>query len=90
MAYLTMFVLYMEKRIREMVLKRDNYKCLICGKNNVMLSIHHKDLSGNWYYLNKKVHITNNNMDNLMTVCNSCHGKIHNEHFKRIGRRYYW
>lgn len=53
--------------------KQDNYTCQNCGKtqeqeletDNRKLSVHHID--GN---------DTNNNLENLITLCNSCHKKI--------------
>jgi hypothetical protein len=57
---------------REEVLKRDNYTCTICnGLNKSYLSVHHKDGNG------RGSKILNNHMDNLVTVCNVCHAKLH-------------
>jgi deoxyhypusine synthase len=58
--------------IRNKALQRDSYKCKVCGiaekesfkKYNQPLHIHHIDY-------NKK----NSNLDNLLTLCVSCHGK---------------
>ena len=47
------------------VLRRDNYGCRDCGKTG-RLDIHHVDF-------NKK----NNDIENLITVCASCHTKRH-------------
>ncbi len=46
---------------------RINSKCLICKKTFMLLHIHHKD--GNH---------DNNNKDNLIPLCPTCHGKVHN------------
>lgn len=51
------------KMINKLILKKD--KCDICGSTK-SLDIHHKD--HNW---------KNNNLDNLMCLCRSCHMKIH-------------
>lgn len=59
---------------RPIILKKDNYTCQICGitqresirKYNQYLHIHHIDE-------NKK----NNKLNNLITLCCSCHGKVH-------------
>ena len=51
--------------LKSKVKKRDNYTCQECGgKEN--LHIHHKNR-------NKK----DNNIDNLICLCNKCHGKKH-------------
>jgi len=41
-------------------------KCEVCGESNKRILIHHKDK-------NRK----NNNISNLMAVCDKCHSKIH-------------
>lgn len=41
-------------------------KCQICDNNKVKLEIHHKDFN-----------CKNNNLNNLIIVCRSCHNKIH-------------
>lgn len=55
---------------REKVLKRDKYSCQICGKKDFLI-VHHKNGKGRG---NKK---PDNRMDNLITVCHSCHQNIH-------------
>lgn len=58
--------------VREIILKRDNYKCQICGDNNLKkLAIHHID--GN----NFEKEFTNNVTDNLITLCWSHHQVVH-------------
>ncbi len=54
--------------LKETVRRRDNNMCQKCGTGKDMstLMIHHIDM-------NKK----NNDMMNLVTVCHSCHSKIH-------------
>jgi predicted restriction endonuclease len=60
------------QKLKEKVRKRDNYQCQECGKTQEQeiidekhkLHIHHIDS-------NKK----NNNIDNLISLCNRCHGK---------------
>ena len=58
--------------IKRQVLERDNYTCQICGsKDN--LHIHHRD--GKSYV---KVHRdANNNPENLITLCATCHSRYH-------------
>lgn len=55
---------------RKEVLERDNFSCTECG-SGVNLVVHHKDFNGR----GRKV--VNNGLDNLTTVCRSCHVKIH-------------
>ncbi len=59
--------------IREKVFKRDNYKCFHCNETE-WLVIHHLDESGGiengWRYANNK-------LENLITLCRSCHTKIY-------------
>lgn len=64
---------WMEKRAK--IIKRDDYKCAICGAK-FNLSVHHKQ-----YQVNKR---TNKRIDPwryddryLITVCSSCHKKGH-------------
>lgn len=57
---------------KKVIFDRDNNECQICGnKNN--LEIHHIDGKGIQFPKNKK----NNNPDNLITLCHSCHSRIH-------------
>jgi 5-methylcytosine-specific restriction endonuclease McrA len=56
------------KRIRNLIRKRDNYTCQICFKlqYNPQLVVHHIDFD-------KK----NDDEKNLISVCVSCHKKLH-------------
>ena len=59
---------------RNKVLKRDKNSCCICGINNKSkLVVHHIDGNG------RNVKNKNNNMENLITLCRSCHLKIHSK-----------
>lgn len=51
------------------VLERDGYKCVRCGSTEG-LNIHHKDRTGQSENIN-------NEIDNLETLCNSCHISEH-------------
>ncbi len=54
---------------REIVLKRDGYKCTVCGSTE-RLSVHHKDHSGQ--------EVTrNDDPENLIALCSACHEKYH-------------
>ena len=55
--------------IRKEILERDGYMCAICGSKNNLV-VHHIEP----YYISK-----NNNPENLITLCRSCHIKKHNE-----------
>ena len=50
---------------REIVLLRDDRMCVICSKTT-KLCVHHIDKNRQ-----------NNTLENLATLCSSCHGKIH-------------
>ena len=52
--------------LKRAIRQRDKYTCQICGKEPAVF-VHHKDYD-------KK----NCNPDNLITLCNSCHGKTNN------------
>ena len=49
--------------------ERDGYKCTNCGSENMLIP-HHIDESG-------QTDNPNNAMNNLITLCRSCHIKIH-------------
>jgi len=51
------------------ILKRDEYKCQMCGSERQLI-IHHLDETGN-------LDNPNNADDNLITLCRSCHAKLH-------------
>lgn len=51
--------------IRKHILERDNHTCQICGEHKY-LGIHHKDEDKR-----------NSSLDNLVTLCASCHSKLH-------------
>ena len=68
------------KELKQSILKRDNYKCqnLKCLKKSNKLHIHHIDYD-------KK----NNNLDNLITLCNSCHSKTVGRNGREQSINYY-
>jgi len=56
-------------KVRKLVLLRDNNACCECGrsdKHKSYMHVHHKDMDK-----------TNNDPNNLVTLCVYCHGKIH-------------
>ncbi len=63
------------------VYDRAKRKCQICGEENY-LTIHHIDHKGR---NNQRRGLPqNNNIDNLIVICRSCHGKIHGKEGKGI------
>jgi len=62
--YLLFYASSRWRRVRKLILERDNYTCQLCGKTNCELHVHHI------------------NPTSLITLCKSCHGKVH--------RKYYW
>jgi 5-methylcytosine-specific restriction endonuclease McrA len=55
---------------REAALQRDNYKCTCCGTPEDLV-VHHIDGNG------RRSENPNNDLDNLQTLCRSCHAKVH-------------
>lgn len=70
--------------IRKIILSRDNNKCVKCGEKEKKLCIHHIDESGDKYYYKKP----NNELNNLETLCLSCHSRLHNQLSRDRGRMY--
>lgn len=56
---------------RNLVLKRDNYKCTSCGSIKRII-VHHIDKTG-------CLENPNNDENNLITLCSSCHINTHRE-----------
>ncbi len=61
--------------VRQMILKRDDYKCRICGRKQ-QLEVHHLR-----YYVDNKSIVGNeiNHLNCLILLCSVCHSKIHNK-----------
>ena len=57
-------------------LERDSFRCRKCGSPQSP-HIHHIDLSGRFKKTDRER--CNNDMSNLITLCNSCHQALHNE-----------
>jgi len=55
------------RKLRQLIKKRDNFTCQNCLKRTVMLVVHHIDEN-----------TKNDNLDNLITLCRSCHVRLHN------------
>ena len=68
------------KKKRIYILYRDKFKCYFCHTTH-HLQVHHKEYGKGlnpWEY----------SMDNLITVCKSCHRKIHNAHIDKMHPNY--
>ena len=68
------------KQKKQQVLERDNYTCQCpdCKHETNLLDIHHIDY-------NKK----NNNLENLITLCDSCHAKTNGKKLRKYFTNYY-
>jgi 5-methylcytosine-specific restriction endonuclease McrA len=62
----------MWQRIRLNILARDKHRCVICGSTK-RLGVHHLDGSGDQHHNT----VANNDEKNLVTLCMSCHNKLH-------------
>lgn len=58
---------------REDILKRDSFRCRICGRNPGKLSVHHIDPRRNY---SKEQSDEMNRKENLITLCRRCHIKF--------------
>lgn len=54
----------------DLVLERDNRRCVFCGTGEKLM-VHHKDENG------RGKENPNNDIENLVTVCASCHPRLH-------------
>ena len=63
------------------VFRRDHYTCKVCGEKgspkNGGLTIHHKGGIVESEWLSQKGHKAE--LNNLVSICGSCHDRIHNE-----------
>jgi len=57
---------------RQSILERDRFVCRLCGENSQLI-IHHIDGTTN----RKEEKNANNDPTNLITLCRSCHLKVH-------------
>ena len=53
-------------------LERDGFKCTNCGTSDRKIIIHHIDES-------RKTGKLNNSLSNLLSLCKSCHSKVHGQ-----------
>lgn len=63
------------RNIRLKVIERDNHRCQNCNEDKKRLVVHHKD----WRGKRRGVLVKdwNNNLENLITLCDKCHNSIH-------------
>ena len=54
-------------KLRQEVLRRDGWRCQCCGAMS-NLEVHHHQF---------RSHAGEDSEENLITICNSCHGRIH-------------
>lgn len=72
---------------REKILKRDNYRCVYCGRRHAKLHVHHKYYSA--YPNGVLVDPWNYPDDALITLCAYCHQRVHaRKKIKVYHRRY--
>lgn len=74
------------RKIRVEALERDSYKCQKCGNTKKRLIVHHIDWRGK--RRNVPTSEWNNAMDNLITVCITCHNRIHRHKSSDYRQRY--
>jgi len=56
--------------LRQQVLRRDGWRCQSCGAM-AKLEVHHQEF---------RSHSGHDAEENLITLCNSCHGAVHHRH----------
>jgi 5-methylcytosine-specific restriction endonuclease McrA len=75
---------YVPRRVRDVVLERDRYRCRRCGEEDFeKLALHH---------IEYRSHGGSNRPENLVTVCGKCHSKIHSKlmRVRRIDNAFYF
>ena len=54
------------RQLRPLILDRDQHRCVLCGRDNIRLEVHHIDLIP-----------IDNFATNLITLCSKCHRSLH-------------
>ena len=55
------------ERLRQQILRRDGWRCQSCGTMS-NLEVHHREF---------RSHSGNDSEENLITLCTSCHARMH-------------
>jgi len=63
------------QKIRQLIIRRDNFTCQECGAKNKKLDIHHRI---------PFLMSFDNSLENLMSLCRSCHVKLEGEIIKQV------
>jgi hypothetical protein len=68
--------------MKEIILSRDNHECRVCSSKEKLI-IHHKDETGESSLKTKNIKDIeiNNDINNLITLCQFCHMRLH--HWQR-------
>lgn len=69
------------RKIRLKVLDRDNHTCQMCSESKKLLYVHHIDGNGKNMTSHK---LMNNELDNLITMCPSCHNDYHKSAKRKV------
>lgn len=62
--------------LRAEVLARDNHQCVKCGSDGPRLATHHR------VFVPHKRQYGGETVDDLETLCMSCHGKLHHQYLQ--------
>jgi len=68
--------------VKRIVLERDDYQCLNCGREDYLEPAHYK----------AKSQLGTDNVDNIMTLCSECHRKQHDGKLQiiKIGLKFFF
>lgn len=72
--------------VRLKALQRDHYICQECGETKKRLVVHHIDWRGKRRDISQKE--MNNDLSNLVTLCDKCHNAIHRHKSDDYHNRY--
>lgn len=66
-------------KVRDMVMKRDGYRCVLCGSSND-IQVHHTIYKG--------IHAWEYPLNTLYTLCKQCHESVHNDETHPLHEKY--